>query len=177
MKIILHMAISLKGMVARENDDTDFLSHDNWTIFVALAHQTGALLWGRKTHEIVRTYGEEFIQELDGITRIVISSDSHLKLEPGWHVASSPQEAETLLAAADQEQALLVGGARLNTAFAQAGLIDQVIINLESVIVGCGIPLFAPEAFDLPLQLLEIKHVRDEIIQLHYRVRKGDCDS
>jgi hypothetical protein len=51
------MAISLNGMVARENDDTDFLAHDNWEIFVELAYQVGAMIWGRKTHEIVRTYG------------------------------------------------------------------------------------------------------------------------
>ncbi len=62
MNRILHRAISLNGMVARENDDTDFLAHDNWDIFVELAHQTGAMILGRKTHEIVRTYGEQFIR-------------------------------------------------------------------------------------------------------------------
>lgn len=36
-KHLLHMAFSLNGVSARENDDTDFLSRDNWVIFVELA--------------------------------------------------------------------------------------------------------------------------------------------
>ena len=61
----------------------------------------------------------------------------------------------------------------MNTAFARAGLIDQVIINVESVVVGRGIPLFAPEGFDLRLKLIEMKRMREEIVQLHYEVRKS----
>ena len=86
------MAMSLNGMVARDNDDTDFLAHDNWAIFVELAHRTGAMIWGRKTHELVRGYGEQFISDLDRITRIVMSGDPHLGLEPGWNVAGSPRK-------------------------------------------------------------------------------------
>jgi hypothetical protein len=46
-----------------------------------------------------------------------------------------------------------------------------VILNLESVIVGRGIPS-APQAFDLPLQLQAVERVRKEIVQLHYAVRR-----
>jgi len=47
-----------------------------------------------------------------------------------------------------------------------------VILNLQAVLVGEGIPLFAPAAFDLPLALETIERIRDDIVQLHYRVRK-----
>jgi riboflavin biosynthesis pyrimidine reductase len=39
---------------------------------------------------------------------------------------------------------LLAGGAKLNTAFTSAGFVDQVILDLESVIIGQGISLFGP---------------------------------
>jgi riboflavin biosynthesis pyrimidine reductase len=170
MEVILHMAMSLDGMVARENDDTDFLAHDNWTLFVELARQTGALIWGRRTHELVRGYGASFLVDLNGLGRVVVSGDAQLALEPGWQRAASPEQAVALLEDAGHKRTLVVGGAALNTAFAQAGLVDAVILNVESVIVGHGIPLFAPAPLDLRLQLLAVQRVREEIVQLHYRV-------
>jgi dihydrofolate reductase len=171
MNLILNMSMSLNGMAARENDSTDFLAHGEWLLFVELARQTGAIVWGRKTHEIIRGYGEQVLQGFDGLVRIVISHDSHLPLEVGWQIATSPQQAIDLLTSASQAQALLGGGASLNTAFARAGLINEVVINMESVIVGCGVPLFASQDFDLRLGLLEMKQVRDEVVQLRYQVR------
>ena len=168
MELILHMAISLDGMVARENDDTDFLAHDNWLIFVDLAHETGAMIWGRRTHEIARGYGDQFLHDLDGLGRVVVSGDPQLILEPGWQRAASPEGAVSLLEQLGHGRALLVGGAALN----RAGLIDEVVVNVESVIVGRGIPLFAPATLDLRLRLLDVKQVRQEIVQLHYHVRK-----
>jgi dihydrofolate reductase len=169
--VILHMAISLDGMVARENDDTDFLAPDNWTIFVELARATGAMIWGRRTHELVRGYGASYIADLDRVERVVVSRDPELALEPGWQRVDSPERAVALLEDAGHERALLVGGAALNTAFARAGLIDEVVINVESVIVGRGIPLFAPATLDLRLHLLGVLRPREEIVQLRYCVR------
>ena len=170
MNIILNMSMSLNGMAARENDSTDFLAHGEWLLFVELARQTGAIVWGRKTHEIIRSYGEQALHSFDGLVRIVISHNPHLFLEPDWQVATSPQQALALLTTLGQTQALLGGGASLNTAFARASLINEIVVNIDSVIVGCGVPLFAPETFDLRLHLLEMKQVHDEVVQLRYQV-------
>jgi dihydrofolate reductase len=172
MKVILSMSMSLNGIVARENNSTDFLNHGEWPLFVELARQSGALVWGRKTHEIVRSYGEQVLHGFDGLVRIVMSHDPNLLLEPGWQVATSPQQALAHLGAANQTQAVLAGGASVNTAFACAGLINEAIFNIGSVIAGCGVPLFSPETFDLPLQLIEMKQAGEEIVQLRYAVRQ-----
>ena len=171
MNVILNMSMSLNGLVARENNSTDFLTHGEWPMFVELAHQRGALMWGRKTHEIVRGYGEAVLHGFDGIVRIVISRAPNFPLEPDWQLATSPQQALALLTTLGQTQVVLGGGASLNTAFAQAGLIDQIVIFIDSVVVGRGVTIFAPEAFDLHLHLLEIKQVHDEVVQLSYQVR------
>jgi dihydrofolate reductase len=130
VKVILHMAISLNGMIARENYATDFLSAENWKIFVSLAYQTGAMIWGRITHEDVRTYGEQYIRDLERIQRVVVSRDTLFSVEPGWQLAASPQHALDLLTATGVEKTLLVGGASLNSAFARAALIDEVILTI-----------------------------------------------
>jgi dihydrofolate reductase len=172
MFITLHMSASLNGFIARPNDDTDFLAHDNWVIFVELARRTGAAIWGRKTHEVVRSYGPQFFQELAGLPCVVLSRDPQFPVEPGFLVATTPGQALERLRQAGCTQALLVGGADVNTAFVDAGLVDTVILNFQAVLVGEGIPLFAPAAFDLPLQLEAIERIRPDIVQLRYQVRK-----
>ena len=65
---------------------------------------------------------------------------------------------------------LLTSGATLNSSFAKLGLIDEVILNVEPVIEGKGIPLFKPEDFELKLELVEMKKSKGKTIQLHYKV-------
>ena len=52
MKVILFMAISLNGIIARENNEEDFLSNKNWQMLVKLTNRTGCVIWGHKTHEL-----------------------------------------------------------------------------------------------------------------------------
>ena len=40
----------------------------------------------------------------------------------------------------------LVGGGQINTIMLNAGLIDELIVTVFPVVLGCGIPLFAPGA-------------------------------
>ena len=39
---------------------------------------------------------------------------------------------------------VVTGGSKMNSSFAKSGLIDEVILNVEPVIIGEGIPLFDP---------------------------------
>jgi len=90
----------------------------------------------------------------------------------GYTLANSPKEALSLLEKEGFKPVLLAGGSNLNASFAKEGLIDEIIINIEPVIVGKGIPVFATENFDLKFLLLGTKIIDDQIIQLRYKVSK-----
>ena len=83
MKVILYMTISANGIIARENNEEDFLSHENWNTFVELAHKTGCMIWGKKTHEVVKTWGKEYQAEIKDVRKIVVSSDSNFECDSG----------------------------------------------------------------------------------------------
>ena len=172
MKVILYMAMSVNGIIARENNEEDFLSHDNWNTFLQLANQTGCMIWGRKTHEIVKKWEKEYWDEIKNIRKVIISRNPNLKLEEGCLLANSPQDALEKLTKEGFESVILTGGATLNTSFVKAGLIDEVILNVESIAVGKGIPLFSPQDFDLKLQLLGLKKISESIVHLRYKVIK-----
>jgi len=59
MKVILFMAMSVNGCIARKNGDEDFLSHKNWEAFCNLAKECGCFIVGRKTFEAVQKWNIE----------------------------------------------------------------------------------------------------------------------
>jgi len=164
--------MSVNGIIARENREEDFLSEDNYKTFVKLAHKTGCMIWGRKTHEAVRNYGRDAFEEIGDIKKIVVSQNSDFQLENDFELVKSPKEALEKLEKLGFKEVILTGGSNLNSSFAKENLIDEIILNIQSVVIGKGIPLFWPEEFDLNLELKEINKISEKIIQLHYIVNK-----
>lgn len=65
MKATLYMAVSANGFVARKDGNEDFLPHDGWLEMLSFTKEYGHLIWGRKTYEAVRGWGDNFIKDLD----------------------------------------------------------------------------------------------------------------
>lgn len=170
MKVILWMAISVNGIIARENGEEDFLSHDNWIEFAKKTNQVGSLVWGRKTYQAVRTWDKQYLEDLKKVRKIILSKKPNLELEEGFTQAHSPKEALEILSKEGFKEVVLTGGSNNNSSFVKEGLIDEIILNVEPVIIGKGLPLFAPENFDLKLKLLKVSKLENNLFQLHYKV-------
>jgi dihydrofolate reductase len=172
MKVILWMAMSVNGIIARENNEEDFISDDSWNAWIGYAQKVGTIVWGRKAYEIVKSWGKKYIDDLKNIQKIVVTSDPNYKVEEGFEIASSPQEVIERLEKEGINEIILTGGSTLNSSFAKLNLIDEIILNIEPVIIGKGIPLFRPEVFDLKLEFIEIDKYQGKTTQLHYKVLK-----
>ena len=162
--------MSLNGIIARENNEEDFISHDSWLEWLKWVRKSGCVIWGRKTHEVVKGWDKQYLEDLKGVKAVVVSSDENYKVGEGFELANSPEEALEKLAKDGFESAVVTGGATLNSSFAKAGLIDEVVLNVEPVVIGKGIPLFSPDVFDLKLKLLESKKLNEDVVQLRYEV-------
>lgn len=171
MIVTLWMAMSLNGYIARKNNSEDFISEDSWESWIKFVKRSGCLIWGRKTYEIVKTWDASHLDDLKDFKIVVVSTDNNLKVDDGVEVASSPKEALKILEDQGFTSAVLTGGSQLNSAFAKLKLIDDVIVNLEPVIIGQGIPLFSPENFNLNLSLDTTRQV-GHLTVLHYNVLK-----
>ncbi len=172
MKVVLWMAISLNGIVATLDNKEDFLSHDNWNAFVLDVKKRRSLIWGRKTYELVRTWDSSYLAPFAEFTKIILSKTPDLKLDSGFTLANSPEQALDILKKKGLKEVILTGGSTNNSSFAKLGLIDEVIVNIEGVIVGRGIPLFKADNFILRLKLLKTKKISSNILQLRYKVLK-----
>src|SRR3989338_242156 len=170
MKTILYMAITANGMIARENNQEDFLSHENWKVFVKLAESAGCFIIGRKTYEEVKKW-EEYNFDSVNARKIIVSRDKGYKPAVGYTTAISPKDALQKASRLSFKRVLLAGGSILNSSFMNEGLIDEIILNIEPYILGKGISLFTSHNFEGKLKLIKATALKRGIVQLHYKVR------
>lgn len=171
MKVILTMAVSANGIIASINGSEDFLSHTNWLQFVKLAKKVGCFMWGRKTYEAVIQWEGDYLSELEGVKKVILSQ-SDIELKEGFVLKHSPQEALKYLESEGLKEAIITGGSTVNSEFAKNGLIDEVILDVNPSILGEGIPIFNPANFELKMELLNVEKIDDDIVELHYIVKK-----
>lgn len=171
MKVILYMAITINGFIAKENDDASFVSEIEWDSFRNMIKSTGNMIIGSRTYEIMRD-DEEF-KNLENIRVLVVSENTNFKTITNNHSAiKSPKDALAILEKEGFDNALVAGGGTLNASFMEENLVDEIYLDVEPVVFGKGIRLFRENDFEAKLKLLETKKLSDSEIQLHYQVLK-----
>lgn len=168
MNVILYMAISANGMIAKGDDDTSWISQDEWDSYSRAVRQAGCLIVGRRTYTIL-TKQPEFA-ELKDVQLMVVTHQDFKTLAPNHFVAHSPREALEQLR--DFKEVVVAGGGQLNAAFLAENLIDEIFLDVEPIVLGRGIPLFKGQDFERKLKLIGQKKISDNEVQLHYRVQK-----
>jgi len=76
-------------------------------------------------------------------------------------------------AAANGKNIWVVGGGDLAGQFYDAGLLDEVIVQLGSVTLGKGKPLFPRRVLSPRLRLVSVRQLGPSMAELSYEVAKG----
>lgn len=175
MKVILYMAMTVNGMVAGEGDDTSWTSEEDWESFIKKTEEIGNLVIGRRTYELMLREGSiDYFKK--PLTIIVVCRQKRYKTN--YHskhkvlVTHSPQAAIKILEGTNFRKVLVAGGGKLNASFMREGLIDEIYLDIEPKILGEGIRLFAEGDFNAYLELLGVRNLSSQTIQLHYRVKR-----
>ncbi len=165
MKVVLYMAITANGYIAKENDETPW-SDEEWKSFSEKVKEIKNLVIGRKTFDIMEQ-GKEF-QKIGNPFTVIVSNQK----ENNFNFVNSPEQAINLLKEKGFSEVLVAGGGLLNSSFMQKGLVDEIYLDVEPFLFGKGIQLFAKNDFETKLELLETKQLSKNVIQLHYKVLK-----
>lgn len=169
MKVILHASMSVNGFIARENDEEDFLSDQNWFSFQKLAEGAGCFCVGRRAYEVVK---EKYMSGYNFDTiraKPIVLSKTSKKIK--YDIAGSPKEAITKSKAMGFKSLVVAGGGKTNASFMKAGLVNEIVLNLEPFVLGKGVRVFDEEKFESRLKLLKTTKLKSGIIQLHYMIR------
>lgn len=170
-KVILYIATSLDGYIAKPNDDLSFLSivqrdgeDYGYTDFVK---SVDTVILGRKTYDWVMTQVPEF-PHADKysyvITRTPRPSIGNINFYTG-----DLKELVLQLKAENGKNIFVDGGAEIVNELLKQNLIDEFIISVIPILVGNGTRLFKDGYSEQKLKLIDTKRFETGLIQLHYK--------
>ena len=166
------MVMSLNGKIANPDGTYPWASKEDWENFQAMYKKAGCIIIGRNTYDKLR---DKPSFPTKGCTCIVMSNNNTLTSHHPKIVIThdSPQSILNMLEKKGFKQVLIGGGGDINSLFMKEGLIDEVYIDIEPLILGRGISLFSDSDFESRLKLLAIKKLaNNQTIQIHYKVLK-----
>ena len=172
-KVILGLAVSLDGYIARENGDVDWLKMEDLTEGADEAKEfynsIDAIFFGRKTYQKGLEMGGA--NGFGDISCYVFSRTAPPSDNVNLHfVSGNVKERVEELKRREGKNILLMGGGEIATLFFEESLIDELIIGIQPTILGKGIPLFLPHERQTELKRFDVKTRKSGTVQISYRV-------
>ncbi len=170
MKLTLYMAMSLDGFIAGDDDSTRW-SDTEWSAYAEFVKSKGNLVIGRRTYEMMLSNGD--FEKIGKPFTVVLSETRSGSPDGKTMFVKTPEEAIAVLKGQGFTEAVLGGGTGANTAFLQAGFIDEVYLDIESQFFGSGKRLFDPTVPVPKLKVLGTEKLGETVIRLRYRLVKA----
>jgi len=172
-KVTFGGANSLDNFLARKDDAVDWLLWCNEAAAVMSAYwkTIDTILMGRKTYEVALRHSKGK-SPYSGMRSYVFSKT----LAPESHrdVTIVPGDAADFVRRLKNEpgkDVCLMGGGELANSLFEAGLIDEIGLNIHPVLLGSGIPLFHAMSRQINLELLESQTFKNGCVFVRYRVK------
>jgi dihydrofolate reductase len=173
-KIIVHIATSADGYIARPDGNLDWLTSrpapKGFYGMPEFTRSVDAKLLGRKTFDLSVAMGAPFSAH---DKHYVFSRQPPPKSAPAGveFVSQSIGAFAERLRDQPGKNIWLMGGGALIASFLDEGEIDEFIISVIPTFIGEGIPLIAPGHREVPLRLHSVKPFADGVVQLYYAVK------
>lgn len=164
--VVLFIACSLDGYIARSDGGIDWLFTDQDYGYQEFFASVDTLLMGRRTFEVSLTFGENVYENRESyvftrtprprhgnftfVTQDVTSFVSALKRSPGSNI-------------------WLVGGGEIAAEFMRRNLIDDYRLFIHPIVLGQGIPLVSAGVPETRLEFVDSKTFGTGLVQLNYR--------
>ena len=172
-KVILYVACSIDGFIARPDGDLDWLdaipNPDNIDYgYTDLLANTSCIIMGRKTYTDLLSFGIEW--PYPGIKTLVVSSNPSFKIDtPDTKTLTGDIATAVKIIRSNQEKDIwLAGGGQIASYFLDNELIDRMIISIIPIILGTGIQLFPNKPKETNWILVESKAYPTGVASLTY---------
>jgi len=179
-----YTATSLDGFIATEEDSLEWLfplAGIGESSFPAFIAEVGALAMGSVTYEWMVRNAEKVAAETGSAWPYTqpawIFSNRLLPGIDGADIRFVKGDVRqvhlAMRAAAGRKNIWLVGGGDLAGQFYDAGLLDELIIQIGSATLGQGKPLFPRRVLSPHLRLVSVRQVGSGMAELRYEVHTG----
>jgi len=175
-KVIVHIATSADGYIARPDGDLDWLTSrpapEGFYGMDAFMKSIDTMLLGRKTYDVSLRLGATFDSKK---SRTIVFSRAAppADVPSGVEFVNDPIGPFTShLRDQPGKDIWLMGGGDLIASFLDEHAIDEFVISVVPVFIGDGVPLIARRHRNVPLDLQSTERFDDGLVQLRYRVLK-----
>ncbi len=169
-QVVLYIATSLDGYIAKPNDDLDFLSlvarEGEDYGYGDFIKTVDTVILGRKTYDKVLSFGIPFPhadKQTFVITRTPKAATGNVTFYNG-----DLSELVKSLKMKTGKNIFIDGGAEIVHALLTLNLIDEFVISVIPVMLGDGISLFRPGRPETKLKLINSQHFGSGLVQSHY---------
>jgi dihydrofolate reductase len=170
-EIVLFIAASLDGYIAKENDDLQWLMEtegegDNG--YTEMYETIDTIIMGKRTYDYVVEHTETF-PYLDKKCYVFSNSEkgSNGNVE---FVNEDVVEFTKRLKSQEGSKIWMVGGGNLLREFFKNNLIDEYVVTITPHILGSGVPLFQDKNPEINLTLTDTKRF-GQFVNLYYKVK------
>lgn len=175
-KLKYYIASTIDGFIAHKNGSFDgfLMTGDHVSDYVAALQNFDAVLMGRKTYEAGMKEG--ITSPYPHMQQFVISRTLQTSPDEAITVVADrlPDLVRNLKAEGDPDKDIyLCGGGQLATTLLAEELIDEIILKINPVLFGTGIPLFSGVQSDVlstRLHLLDHNIYSNGLVLLFYGV-------
>lgn len=178
-----YTATSLDGFLATEDDSLEWLfplGDPSQTSYDAFIAEVGALAMGASTYEWMLRNSDLVQAEVGSAwpytQPVWVFSHRDLPRVPGADVRFAQGSVSTvhprMRVEAGAKNVWVVGGGDLAGQFFDAGLLDEIIVQVGSATLGAGKPLFPRRVLSPVLELVSVQRMGSGLAELRYLVRK-----
>lgn len=185
MKTQYYTASSLDGFIATDDHSIDWLfplADINQSSYPQFIEQIGAIAMGSGTYEWLLRNTDAVITEMGSPwpynQPVWVFSHRTLPIIAGadiYYAQGNVREhhAQMCVAAAGKN-IWIAGGGELAAQFYDAGLLDEMIIQIGSVTLGSGRPVFPRQALSPAFKLKSVQQMGEGMVELRYSVHSSE---
>jgi len=172
-KIILYIAASIDGYIARTDGNVDWLDDPDYLVegggdmgYGAFYGSIDTTLMGNATYQKVLGFDVPFpypAKKNYVFSRSEMENDDNVEYVSGDIVVFTKQ-----LKTQPGKDIWLIGGGQINTIFIENGLIDQIILTIVPITLGNGIPMFQKGKMETKFALEKSQTFQNGMVQLTF---------
>lgn len=167
-KVILFIASSLDGYIAKKNGDVSWLFTDRDYGFTKFMHSVDSAVMGRKTYDFAAQYSNPPFAK---IKNFVITGNNKLrKSSKGKLIFCSLNDVIKFVKTdKGKKSVFLVGGTGLIAEFINRKMLSEIRIFVHPLILGEGIPLFKGIKTEIKLKFTGSKTFSPGLLEVRYK--------
>jgi len=165
LKVIMLMAVTLDGRTAKNPYHfPDWTGKEDKKLFADITKKAGVVIYGARTFDTIKKALPE--------RKNIVMTRNIKRISESENPEFTDKSPEAILQDLEKqgfEEAVICGGAYINTLFAKKNLIDEIIVTISPLIFGTGLSLFTEDIL-MELELKETKPLGKNLIFARYIV-------